>query len=167
MKGYRINELFGLESERTLDPREVVYYEVYFLRKTDILEYILSHENHLDEEEKGYFQEIINEEHDEIDKDYLKDILNKHLGKYNNCCLWLCDSPDDLSVYTDSKFVQYSNNKSMQISEYILPDNFMILSDIGVQGKLYCFNREEFETINGKLCDWEFYHNAEEEFELD
>lgn len=157
--GYRDEALFG---EGVTDPSEVVFYETDSLGNSDIVEYILSnHSDCLSEDERkwlgkivkyilsnrsNYFSEgdesdeIDDDEIGEIDKEYFVEIIKKVIGD-RDFCVWLCKSPDDIyDSYVGVRSKSPDRKEYMEtadIQAYRIPDDAMILSDLGMEGRLY------------------------------
>ena len=146
MKGYRIETLFG---DGITDPAQVAFFEVQNLDNTDIPEYLINHPGNLEEAEISFLKEIINRELDEIDKYYFVEIIEKYCNG-RNFCKWLCDSPKDvydsyIGIMSGNEKISYENaiNSGMvsenEFTEYEIPNNAIILSDLGREGKLFCW----------------------------
>ena len=157
--GYRDEALFG---EGVTDPSEVVFYETDSLGNSDIVEYILSnHSDCLSEDERkwlgkivkyilsnrsNYFSEgdesdeIDDDEIGEIDKEYFVEIIKKVIGD-RDFCVWLCKSPDDIyDSYVGVRSKSPDRKEYMETADiraYRIPDDAMILSDLGMEGRLY------------------------------
>lgn len=157
--GYRDEALFG---EGVTDPSEVVFYETDTLGNSDIVEYILSkHSDCLSENERkwlgkivkyilsnrsNYFSEgdesdeIDDDEIGEIDKEYFVEIIKKVIGD-RDFCVWLCKSPDDIyDSYVGVRSKSPDRKEYMETADiraYRIPDDAMILSDLGMEGRLY------------------------------
>lgn len=56
------------------------------------------------------------------------DFINKKFNGMDCYCVWLCDNICDVKNY-------YAHNE--EIIEVILPNNALIVSDLGAEGKLY------------------------------
>lgn len=157
--GYRDEALFG---EGVTDPSEVVFYETDSLGNSDIVEYILSnHSDCLSEDERKWLRKIVkyilsnrsnyfsegdesdeidDDEIGEIDKEYFVEIIKKVIGD-RDFCVWLCKSPDDIyDSYVGVRSKSPDRKEYMETADiraYRIPDDAMILSDLGMEGRLY------------------------------
>lgn len=136
--GYRDEALFG---EGVTDPSEVVFYETDSLGNSDIIEYILSnHSDCLSEDEQEWLRKVISYSLDEIDKEYFVEIIEKVIGD-RDFCVWLCKSPDDIyDSYVGVRSKSPDRKEYMETADiraYRIPDDAMILSDLGMEGRLY------------------------------
>lgn len=148
MRGYRDDGLFG---DGITDPLEVIYHETYVLGNCDIVETIVTeYSENLTEEELLYLNQIIamnqglDTDMSEIDKPYFQDILKKVLND-RNYCLWLCEKPEDVyesyvEPMSGDDGVTYDEYKE-DISEYDVPEDALILSDLGSEGSLYVWKK--------------------------
>ena len=159
--GYRDETLFG---DGITDPCEVVFYETDTLGNSDIVEYILSkHSDCLSENERKWLGKIVkyilsnrsyyfssgeqsspdeidDDEIGEIDKEYFVEIIKKVIGD-RDFCVWLCKSPDDIyDSYVGVRSKSPDRKEYMETADiraYRIPDDAMILSDLGMEGRLY------------------------------
>lgn len=160
--GYRDETLFG---DGITDPCEVVFYETDTLGNSDIVEYILSnHSDCLSEDERKWLGKIVeyispnysncfsedeqssldeideSDEISEIDKEYFVEIIEKVIGD-RDFCVWLCKSPDDIyDSYVGVRSKSPDRKEYMETADiraYRIPDDAMILSDLGMEGRLY------------------------------
>lgn len=150
MVGYRSETLFG---SGEIDPKEVSFFETRDLGNSDIPQYILNfHRENLDDKEIEYLTEIILHSaipDFEIDKQYFQGIIEK-VVKGRNYCKWLCESPED--VY--DSYVNYpgAHNKVEYaefvetVTAYDVPEDAIILTDLGTEGALYCWRVKDLEV---------------------
>ena len=136
--GYRDETLFG---DGITDPCEVVFYEERkWLGK--IVEYISpNYSNCFSEDEQSSLDEIDeSDEISEIDKEYFVEIIEKVIGD-RDFCVWLCKSPDDIyDSYVGVRSKSPDRKEYMETADiraYRIPDDAMILSDLGMEGRLY------------------------------
>ena len=139
-RGFRDDDLFG-DGER--NPVEVCCYEMYCLGNDDIPFYLISHYGEqFDDEEKEYLKGIANGDVVEVDKWYLDDILKKVIGE-RDFCIWLCSKPEDVfQIYGDGFFDSWEEYlECSNLISYRIPDDAVILSDLGIDGKLYAWKQ--------------------------
>lgn len=77
----------------------------------------------------------------EINKKYFTDIVQKIIGD-RNYCLWLCKERRD--IYDSYVGVMPENHITYEeylecISEYEIPEDYVLLSDLGKEGALYVY----------------------------
>ena len=137
MKGYRNEDLFG---DGYTDPIEVAIYETDELANNDIVNYMLENSN-LTEKHADYLQQIADEEIDEIDTDYLGEIIRSYIGD-RNYCKWLCNTPEDVrEMYMTLEGCDEDHLPDGEITEYDIPDDAIKLSDLGREGSLYVWKQ--------------------------
>lgn len=164
---YRSEELYG---EGYRDAAAVMAYEVFVMQNTDILETLSK--GILKDTEEGlklkFLMKVMQEEfesdaheifldeafHDEnVRNDYMKAVLqaiSNVTGKEIRYCLWLCDSIEDIknsyeSDFLDTTLTLFDGYESSDI----------VLSDIGVAGKLYGYENEPTPICKNLKCDIE------------
>ena len=132
--GYRDDSFSGCGET---DPAEVSYFETAEMGNVDIPEYLLAHYK-LTDEEKEFLEDIVEGEPDEIDKEFFCDIIRAVVGGRERC-LWLCDSPEDVyDSYFSYRMTREEYFKDGPVS-WRIPKDAIILSDLGVEGKLYAY----------------------------
>ena len=146
MIGYRTEELFG---EGYRDAASVMAHETFYLSNTDILDTLsqtlfqnteyskeLKHMSDVincevdDEKTEQFLDAAFNDE--KLGIDYFNNILKeikKITRKDIKYVLWLCDSIEDIKQ-------EYEINESF-ISFNLYEKSDIVLSDLGVAGKLY------------------------------
>lgn len=145
---YRTERLWG-EGYRNV--AEVMAHEVFELQNTDILdtlsETILSNTNKGKELKKissvisckmedENIENMLDEyyENEELAIEFFKEVLQaikSITGKDIKYCLWLCDTKEDI-------INEYDMNKELDNNSFdAYEDSSIILSDLGVGGKLY------------------------------
>lgn len=135
-KGYRDDHLFG---DAITDPKEVAFFETRDLGNIDIPIYLLKHGG-FNEEENNFLKDIIDNECDEIDKEFFQEIIGKYVGD-RNFCKWLCNTPAD--VYYSYLAPMSGNDISLEefekgyVTEYNIPESAVVLADLGDEGRLY------------------------------
>lgn len=142
MKGYRCEYLFG---DGVTDPLEVSFYETRDLGNSDIPDMILKTCQTLTEEERVFLNTF--KEQDEPDKWFFQSIVRKYIGN-RNFCKWLCKSPKDIfhsyiEPFKDNSILLNEFLNSGDISEYNIPDDAIVLADLGVEGSLYCWRIQD------------------------
>ena len=144
MRLYRDNFIFGMG---VTDPLEVTFFETQNLGNTDIPEQLLRM-NILNSDESRFMKQIIDGELDEIDKWYFQEIIQKVIGN-RNTCRWLCKKPEDVfeqyiaPMNNDLQYEDWLNSDTHDLAEYYIPDNALVLSDLGKEGTLYCYRQNE------------------------
>ena len=163
MIGYRTEELFG-EGDR--DAASVMAHETFYLSNTDILDTLSQtlFQNTEYSKELRHMSDVINcEIDDEKIEQFLDDAFDDEelgINYFNNVLkeikkitkkdikyvLWLCDSIEDIKQ-------EYEINEPF-ISFNIYEKSDIVLSDLGVEGKLYGYEnkqiliKEEILSIN-------------------
>ena len=141
MTGYRDDNLFG---SGNTNPIDVIYFECKELGNTDIPTYMVNHPRELTGAQIDYLRQIANGA--SIDEFRLKEIIKFYIEK-RNYCIWLCNSPKDVyDAYIDrtcsnTEKPEYKKYKK-QISKYTIPKDAIILSDCGIDGKLYAWQKK-------------------------
>ena len=151
MIGYRTEELFG---EGYRDAASVMAHETFYLSNTDILDTLsqtlfqnteyskeLKHMSDVincevdDEKTEQFLDAAFNDE--KLGIDYFNNILKeikKITKKDIKYVLWLCDSIEDIKK-------EYEINESF-ISFDVYEKSDIVLSDLGVAGKLYGYENK-------------------------
>ena len=134
--GFRVNNLFG---DGIKEPLEVIVYEIYDLGNTDVLNTLantLFKDTEFGCRLQSFCQVVeigCEEKTIEIFVHKLIREVETKLGKELKSVLWLCDTVQDLvdsyEVQEDSVFSEYE-------------DGFVVLSDLGKQGKLFGYEGE-------------------------
>lgn len=143
MNGYRDDNLFWYGYTNPID---VVYHECKDLKNADIPTYIANHPRNLTGAQIEYLKQIANGA--TIDEFRLKEIIKFYIEN-RNYCIWLCNSPKDLyntyidKIHSDALKPEYKDYKK-QIVKHAIPKTAIILSDRGINGKLYAWRKEYF-----------------------
>ncbi len=139
MKGYRSETLFG---DGYTDPLEVAFFETRDLGNPDIPETLLKNDPWLTDDQKKYLKTY--EQYEELDKEYFQEIVRKYIGD-RNFCKWLCKSPEDIwknYVHPLDKSVSLELFLATEeITEYEIPEDAIVLADLGSEGALYCWKK--------------------------
>ncbi len=137
MVGYRCENLFG---DGYTDPLEVTFYETRDLGNPDIPDMLLKNDPYLTDDQQKFLETL--DQQDEIDKEYFQEIVSKYIGN-RNFCKWLCKSPEDIWA---SYINPFDRNMPLQlfldtedISAYEIPEDAIVLADLGEEGSLYCW----------------------------
>ena len=124
MIGYRVENLFG---DGVTDPVEVIAYEVTELGNLDIPHTLARYIS----DTQGFWKALDNELI-EPDADIVKSYARQFL-KGKNYCKWICKNKQDL--------IDIYDVDEDDIEEIKIPDNAVILSDLGRDGVLYCWKK--------------------------
>lgn len=136
MKGYRCEDLFG---DGVTDPVAVAIYETFVLGNMEIPLMLLANFKNLTEEDR-VFLETCNESDN---TDMLARIVRTYIGE-RDYCKWLCASPEDIwhcyvEPLENNRLLLPEFLESGRVSEYSIPDDAVVLADLGREGTLYCW----------------------------
>lgn len=152
-KGYRDDTLFG---EGYRNPQAVLMFEILELGNIGaILFWAKQYINLFSTEEKA----VLSNAEDCIDADdlaelfaskdefsnFCKSLITKVVGD-RNYCVWLCASPDDVQSSYIYPFAdngcEWANEYTGEcIEEFNIPDDAIILDDLGSEGCLWCWKQ--------------------------
>lgn len=140
-KGYRCEWVYGSD---VTDPILVAIHETKELFNTDLIEWLIHNADNITETERQVLRSFtcaaINESYAECLKyeNSYHTILERYLGN-RNFCKWLCPTPEDVKrIYSG----EYFNINDNDITEYIIPDNAIVLSDLaGNEGTLIAWRK--------------------------
>ena len=143
MKGYRCENLFG---DNVTDPIKVAIYECKELGNSDIPEYILKNSNDLTYDEQIFLNNFLTttDFNEFFDEEFFTEIIKKYIGN-RNYCKWLCSTPENIYFSYVAPFEQEGVSLELfleteDITEYEIPNDAIILSDIDMEGVLYVWH---------------------------
>lgn len=153
-KGYRDDSLFG---EGYHDPKEVLIHEIMELGNLGALEFINRHyKDKLNAQLRGVVMSLITEkdgweatklfDSEEQCQQVLEKIIDAVIED-RNYCVWLCSAPVDVvDAYIEpmiesgsDDYEEYKGN--MEIQEYPIPNDAIILDDVELDGVLWCWKK--------------------------
>lgn len=152
-KGYRDDELFG---EGYHDPHDVMMHEIEELGNNGSLYFWITQYWELFTEEERETLQLVKDCSDSAEfaekfsneKDF-KNFCERLLAKIiddRNYCVWLCAKPEDVYSSYVEPFEEHGSEWVKDYTQYNItcfdiPDDAIILDDIGPEGCLWCWKR--------------------------